>query len=115
MASLLFLNRQPQKDWLNTYAAGAGAAGNGLLSRRRLVYFDFFSSLAFLFSLMDFAGFFFTSFLMSLDFAITDLLCELVYANEYDSGSSAKALLNDAMIQTAASPPCTEPRALATG
>jgi hypothetical protein len=30
--------------------------------------------LAFLFSLMDFAGFFLTSFLMSLDFAIANLL-----------------------------------------
>jgi hypothetical protein len=33
-------------------------------------YFDFFSCLAFFFSLMDFAGFFLSSFLASLDFAI---------------------------------------------
>jgi hypothetical protein len=39
-------------------------------------YFDFFSNLAFLFSMMDFAGFFLTSFLMSLDFAIANLLYE---------------------------------------
>jgi hypothetical protein len=42
---------------------------------KRFAYFNFFSSFAFLFSLMDFAGFFLTSFLISLDFAITNLLC----------------------------------------
>ena len=41
----------------------------------QLPYFDFFSCLAFLFSMMDFAGFFLTSFLASLDFAIIYLLC----------------------------------------
>jgi hypothetical protein len=41
---------------------------------REPAYF-FFSSLAFLFSLIDFAGFFLTSFLASLDLAIIDLLC----------------------------------------
>jgi hypothetical protein len=40
---------------------------------RGLTYFDFFSSLAFLFSLMVFAGFFLTSFLASLGFVITYL------------------------------------------
>jgi len=47
-----------------------------LLQAWGLTYFDFFSSLAFLFSLMDLAGFFLTSFLTSLDLAITDLPCE---------------------------------------
>ena len=42
----------------------------------KLTYFDFFSSLAFLFSLVDFAGFFLTSFLVSLDFAIINLAFE---------------------------------------
>jgi hypothetical protein len=41
-----------------------------------LAYLDFFSSLAFRFSLMDLAGFFLTSFLASLDFAIAVLLYE---------------------------------------
>jgi len=35
---------------------------------------DFLACLAFLFSMMDFAGFFLTSFLASLDFAISYLL-----------------------------------------
>ena len=51
--------------------------------RRKLTYFDFFSRLAFLFSLMDLAGFFLTSFLASLDFAITDLPCEPVDTNRH--------------------------------
>ena len=37
-------------------------------------YLDFRACLAFLFSLMDFVGFFLASFLTSLDFAITDLV-----------------------------------------
>ena len=44
--------------------------------KRELTYFDLFSNLAFLFSLMDLAGFFLTSFLASLDFAIMGLLYE---------------------------------------
>lgn len=42
-------------------------------------YFDFFACLAFLFSWMDFKGFFLTSFLASLDFAITHLSFNLHY------------------------------------
>jgi hypothetical protein len=53
---------------------------------RKLNYLNFFSSFAFLFSLMDFAGFFLTSFLASFDFAITASL-----VNEHDNGNHTKA------------------------
>ena len=43
---------------------------------KKFTYVDFRSSLAFFFSLIDFAGFFLASFLMFLDFAITDLALE---------------------------------------
>ena len=56
------------------HSEGALRAQKQSGSLRSPSYFDFFSCLAFLFSMMDFAGFFLTSFLASLDFAITNIL-----------------------------------------
>lgn len=52
------------------------ADANRSFTVAKLTYLDFRSSLAFFFSLMDFDGFFLTSFLASLDFAIINLAFE---------------------------------------